>query len=337
MIYPSVSIIIPCRNEETFIGKCLDSIIANDFSKDSLEIIVIDGMSEDRTRDIINEYSQQFSFVNLLDNYKKIVPTALNIGIQNANGKIIIRMDAHTTYEKNYVTKCVEYLQNYGADNAGGICVTLPGDDTVMAKSIAMALSHPFGVGNSYFRIGLKEPKYVDTVPFGCYKKEVFDKIGLFHENLIRNQDIEFNLRLKNAGGKILLVPDIVSYYRARSSLKALAKNNFSNGFWVIYSSRFAKVPFSIRHLIPLLFVVALLSSFSMSLVYFPVFYIFSLVLGTYLIAGIYYSLKISLKKGLKFFPILILTFFTLHLSYGFGSCWGICKILSGKILLNKQ
>ena len=171
-----VTIIIPCRNEERYIGKCLESIINNDYPKDDLEVLVIDGVSDDRTRDIISKYTQQYSFISLFDNLKKIVPTALNIGIQNAKGDVVIRMDAHTTYEKDYVSKCVEYLQKRGVDNAGGVCVTLPGDDTVMAKSIALALSHPFGVGNSYFRIGLKEPKYVDTVPFGSYKKEVFEK-----------------------------------------------------------------------------------------------------------------------------------------------------------------
>ncbi len=326
-----VTIIIPCRNEEIFIGTCLESIINNDYPKDELEVLIIDGMSQDRTRDIICKYTQQYSLINLLDNLKEIVPTALNIGIQNAKGDIVIRMDAHTTYEKDYVTKCVQYLQKHDADNVGGLCVTLPGNDTVMAKSIAMALSHPFGVGNSYFRIGLKEPKYVDTVPFGCYKKDVFNKIGLFNENLIRNQDIEFNLRLKNNGGKTLLVPDIVSYYHARSTLKALAKNNFSNGFWVIYSSRFAKMSFSIRHLIPLFFVFSLLGSLIVSFFCSPIFYFLSLVLVAYLIASMFFSLKLTHKNGLNYFPLLISTFFTLHVSYGLGSLWGLLKLVTYK------
>ncbi len=328
---PLVSIIIPCRNEEKFIGKCLDSIVANDYPKDKLEVLVSDGISEDRTRGIIKTYSERYHFISIIDNPKKIAPSALNIGIKNLKGEIIMRMDAHTIYGKHYIAQCVKYLQKYNVDNVGGIWVTLPGSDTVMAKTIALALSHPFGVGNSYFRIGLKEPKYVDTVPFGCYKKEVFNRIGLFNENLVRNQDIEFNLRLKNAGGKILLVPDIVSYYYARCSLKALAINNFANGFWVIYSSRFAKVPFSRRHLIPLLFVFALLSSFSMSFVFSPMFYIFSLALVTYLTADMFYSLKLSLKNSLHYFPFLILTFFALHVSYGLGSLWGFLKLVTDK------
>ena len=254
-----VSIIIPCRNEEKFIGKCLDSIIAQDFSKDNLKVLIVDGMSDDRTGDIVSEYSRKYPFIRLIDNPKKFVPSALNIGIENAGGKIIIRMDAHNVYENDYVSKCVRYLNEYGVDNVGGLCRTIPGGGSLIADCIAISLSHPFGVGNSYFRIGLKEPKYVDTVPFGCYKREVFEKAGLFNENLIRNQDIEFNLRLKHAGGRIILVPDIVSFYHARSTLKDLFKQNFWNGFWVIYSSKFANMPFSIRHLIPFIFVSSLL------------------------------------------------------------------------------
>ena len=192
-----ISIIIPCRNEEKFIGKCLDSIIAQDYPKNSIEILILDGRSTDRTREILKKYTQKYSFIKVLDNPKKIQTTALNIGIKKARGEIIIRMDAHNIYEKSYMSKCVTYLRKYDVDNVGGICVTLPANNTIIAKSIALALSHPFGVGNVYFRIGSKNPRFVDTVPFGCYKKEIFEKIGLFDENLVRNQDIEFNLRLK--------------------------------------------------------------------------------------------------------------------------------------------
>ena len=219
------------------------------------------------------------------------------------------------------------YLQEYNADNVGGICITSPGDNTAIAKTIAIALSQPFGVGNSYFRIGLKEPKYVDTVPFGCYRKEVFDRIGLFNENLVRNQDIEFNLRLKNFGGKILLVPDIVSYYFARNTLSGMARNNFWNGFWVIYSTKYAKMPFSLRHLIPFVFVVSLLSSLIGSILYFPLIYLFSGIIISYLITNLFFSIKNAFSKGFKILPLLAVTFFTLHFSYGLGSIWGFIKL----------
>ena len=332
-----VSVIVPCRNEIRFIEKCLDSIIAQDYPKDKLEILVVDGISKDGTREIVKNYSNKYPFVKLLDNPKKIAPSAMNIGIKEAKGDIIIRMDAHNRYEKDYISKCVEYLQEYKADNVGGIWVTLPGKDTLVAHSIALALSHPFGIGNSYFRRGVREVKEVDTVPFGCYKKEVFKKIGLFNENLIRNQDIEFNLRLKRAGGKILLCPDIVSYYYARPDLKSLFKQNFLNGFWIIYSLRYANMPFSYRHLVPFASVLFLLIGSLITLFYKNFLYLLVGVLSVYGILDIISSLTLSLKHGLQYFPFLLVTFPTLHFSYGFGSLWGFIKLVVSKLRGNKN
>lgn len=327
----TVSIIIPCRNEEKYIGKCLDSIIAQDYPKDKLEVLVIDGMSEDGTREIVRQRTEKHPFIKVIDNPNRIVPPALNVGIRQAKGDVIIRMDAHSVYEVDYIAKCINYLNQHNADNVGGVWVTLPGSDSLLAKSIALTLSHPFGVGNSYFRIGLKEPRYVDTVPFGCYKKEVFEKIGLFNENLVRNQDIELNLRLKKTGGKILLVPEIISYYHARSTLRTLSKNNFLNGLWVIYSTKFAKMPFSLRHLIPFFFVMFLAGSLVLSLFYYPCIYLFAFIIGLYLVVNIFFSIKLSLKNGFKYFPALILSFSTLHFSYGLGSLCGIIKLFMSK------
>ncbi|MEM2525999.1 MAG: hypothetical protein QXI49_07415 [Candidatus Methanomethylicaceae archaeon] len=148
----------------------------------------------------------------------------------------------------------IRYLQEYNADNVGGILITLPGGSSFITKAIAMVLSYLFGIENSYFKRGINEVKEVDTVPFGCYKREVFSKIGFINENLIRNQDIEFNLRLKRAGGKILLVPDIICYYYARPSLRGFLKQNFENGFWVIYSLNYAEIPFSYKYLVSAVF-----------------------------------------------------------------------------------
>ena len=327
-----VSIIISCCNEEKYIGKCLDSLIDNDYPKNLIEIFVIDGMSEDNTREIIKRYIEKYPFIKLINNSKKIVPTALNIGIKKARGDIIIRIDVHSTYTPNYIKRLVLWSKKSKADNVGGICITKPGAETAIAKAIAVILSHPFGVGNGLFRIGIKEPKYVDTVPFGAYRREVFNKIGLFNERLIRNQDLEFNLRLKKAGGKILLVPDIVSYYYARSTLRALAKNNFSNGYWVIYSTKFAKMPFSVRHLIPFFFVLSICGSLILSFIYRPFICLFVLVFVAYLISNILFSLGISFKKGFKYFIPVVLSFAILHFSYGFGSMCGLIKLMSTRL-----
>ena len=326
-----VSIIVPCRDEKKYIVKCLDSIIAQDYPKDNLEILVVDGGSTDGTKEIVKEYIQKYPFMKLLNNPRRAVPIALNIGIKEVKGEVIMRMDAHNAYEKNYIPKCIKYLKKYDVDNVGGICVTSPGANTILARSIALTLSHPFGVGNSYFRIGSKEPRFVDTVPFGCYKREVFERVGLFNENLVRNQDIEFNLRLKKAGGKILLVPDITSYYHARSTLKAFARQNFWNGFWVIYSTKFTKIPFSIRHLVPFFLVVFLMGSLILLFFFHPFIYLFTFIFGSYFILNVFFSARLSFKDGLKYLPTLILSFSTLHFSYGFGSILGVIKLIVSK------
>lgn len=327
MEMPTVSVITPCRNEGRFISRCLESIIANDFPKDRLTVFVIDGRSTDKTRTIVEKYVRKHRFIKLIENPARIQTLATNIGINLSKSDSIIRMDAHTEYPINYISRCVSWLGNSNADCVGGICITRPGNDTSIAKAIALALSHPFGVGNAYFRTGAKEPKYVDTVPFGCYRKEVFDRVGLFNENLDRTDDLEFNLRLKRAGGKILLVPEIVSYYYARSTLMSLARQNFGNGFWILYSLRFVKLPFSVRHLVPFFFVSSLLCTLFISFLYQPFIYLFGFILGLYFCLNLFFSFKLSLKHGFKYFPSLIMTFLTLHLSYGLGSLWGILKL----------
>jgi GT2 family glycosyltransferase len=252
----------------------------------------------------------------------------MNIGIKKAKGDIITCTNAHSVYPKNYIEKSVYWLKKLNAEVVGGIWITKPGVDTVIAKAIALVLSHPFGVGNGLFRIGIKEPVYVDTAPFAAYRKEVFNKIGLFNEKLVRNQDLEFNLRLKKAGGKILLVPDILIRYHARPNLKGLFKENFYNGFWVIYGIKFAKNLFSLRHLVPFFFVLSLCGSLVLSLIYRPFIYLFILVLVSYLILNVFFSLKISFQRGFKYFIPVMLSFTTLHFSYGFGSIGGLIKLL---------
>jgi glycosyltransferase involved in cell wall biosynthesis len=229
---PLVSIIIPCRNEGEFIGPCLESILANDYPKDRLEVLVVDGMSDDDTRARAEEYAQRYPFIRVLENPRRTAPAALNIGLAQARGEVIMRMDAHSEYVRDYISRLVLALEESGADNVGGRYATRPGDNSAVAAAIALALSHPFGVGNAYYRLEVSERREVDTVPYGCYRREVFQRLGGFDEELIRNQDLEFNLRLRRQGGKILLVPDVVCYYRARRSLAKFAYMNFLNGYF---------------------------------------------------------------------------------------------------------
>lgn len=332
-----VSVIIPCRNEERFISMCLDSIIAQNYPKNKLEVLVVDGMSDDHTREIVLGYAKCYPIIRLLENPKLIAPTALNIGIHEARGEIIMRIDAHNVYEKKYISKCVKYLERYKADNVGGIWITLPGANTLIAQSIAFSLSCPFGIGNSYFRIGSKEPRYVDTVPFGCYRKEVFDKIGLFDEDLIRNQDDEFNLRLIKNGGKILLVSEIVSHYYARENLVKLWKMYFQYGYFKPLVAKKVRGILTWRQTIPVFFVCSLILLFLLSFFskYFLLLY-FSLI-GLYVIINFFFSFFISIKNNVKLLPFLAISFPTLHFSYGLGYLKGIFDFIIFKRHLKKK
>jgi glycosyltransferase involved in cell wall biosynthesis len=321
-----VSVIIPVRNEERYIEKCIQSILKQTYPKENLEVFLVDGRSEDRTREIIEEYTKRYPFIKLLDNPDRIVPTALNRGVKAAKGEIIIRMDAHTVYAEDYIEKCVETLKEVDADNVGGPIVTLPGDDTIIAKAIALATSHPFGVGNSKFRTSRKA-EYVDTVTFGAFRRDVFQRVGFFDERLVRNQDIEFNYRIRRSGGKIFLNPAIKSFYYNQATLRGLWKQNFRNGMWNIFTTALTNSPLSLRHYIPFAFVSSLLVSLFLSFFRYEFFILFLSIVGLYVLTGLFFSIKIGLKTRIAYIPFLFASFLTLHLSYGFGSLSGLLKL----------
>lgn len=327
--YPLVSIIIPCRNEEKFIGKCLDSVIANDYPKDRLEVLVVDGMSEDGTRRVVAGYTQEHPFIRLLNNAKKHATAAFNIGVKCAKGEVIMIMGAHATYDKGYISNSVKFLYEYDADNVGGVCRILPRDNTLIGRSIAAALASPLGSGNAYTKIGSKGPRWVDTVFGGCYKKEVFEKIGLFNEALTRSQDIEFNLRLKKRGGKILLVPEIKWYYYVRSGLKEFSEHNFDDGFWTFYPLKFGSRTFYWRHLVPLVFVLSLLASAVLAAFSSLFLWLFLGILSAYALANMGSSIHIAIKeKSFKYLPTVPLAFVARHIPYGLGGLYGLLKVL---------
>ncbi|HCE87176.1 MAG TPA: glycosyltransferase family 2 protein [Candidatus Jacksonbacteria bacterium] len=326
---PFVSIIIPCRNEGKFIVACIESILENDYPKDRMEIFVIDGMSTDHTRETVRRFVKRYPFIFLLDNQHKHTAAALNMGIKKSTGSVIMRLDAHTTYTAEYISKCVYYLQKYNADNVGGVIKTIPGSSTVIGKSIAIALAHSFGIGNSKFRTGIKNYREADTVPFGCFKREVFNNIGLFNKNLHRSQDMEFNLRLKKSGGKILLFGDISANYYADKTLLSFIKHNFQNGIWATYPLKFTKQTLSARHYIPCLFVSAILLTLILSMFSAVFKIILLIILALYFTLLIPTAAQISVKQKK---PVFILTmpiiFSSLHISYGLGSILGLIKIL---------
>jgi len=323
-----VSVIIPCRNEAKWIGKCLKSVAANDFPKDRLEVLVVDGMSDDGTRAIVEEAAKRYPFVRMIDNPKRITPAALNAGISAARGAIVMRMDAHVEYPTDYISKLVDQLEQSGADNVGGVCLTCPANETAMARAIAIGMSHRLGVGNSYFRIGSAKPRWVDTVPFGCYRREVFEKIGVFDEELARNQDDEFNLRLIRAGGRILLVPDVVSRYYARDSLVRLWRMYFQYGYFKPLVIRKIGRVMTLRQVMPSLFVAALAflgvaAFWSILALGALAFLVLSYVLP---MAGVAFTALT--KQGPACASRLFAVFPTLHFAYGIGFLKGALHFL---------
>jgi len=327
---PLVSIIIPCRNEEKFIARCLNSVLGQDYPKDKIEILTVDGRSDDGTKQMIKKYIQQYPSIKLLDNPKRVTPAAFNIGIKNSYGELIIIMGAHSIYEKNYISKCVKYSNEYGADNVGGVWKIMPAKNTLINKAIVFASGSAFGAGNAYYRKGYsKGVKWVDTVFGGCYKKEVFEKIGLFNENLKRNQDLEFNLRLRKAGGKILLCPDIITYYYPKSTFIEFWNHNFEDGFWVTYPLKFGVKAFSLRHLMPLIFVSSLIGTGILGIFFLPSFWLFLGIFGLYIVLSFYFCSKIVIKeKNWRYFFLMPIAFSCRHIAYGLGSVKGILDFI---------
>ncbi len=326
-----VSVIIPCRNEEQHIRTVLDDLIAQDFPKENMEVIFGDGESTDKTREIISEYSRQYPWIKQFNNPKRTVPFAMNEGIRMAKGDTIVRMDAHASFPADYISKLVNWQEKLNADNVGGVWITKPSSSSLKAEAIAEVLSHPLGVGNSMFRIGVKDVVESDTVPFGCYRKQVFDRIGYYDERLERNQDIELNKRLKAAGGKIYLVPDVSCTYYARDTYYKLAENNFRNGEWVILTSYYTRQlgSLSIRHFVPLGFLLYLLSLPFLAMISSY----FKLPLVFYLAAIATVSMMIAFKrKKPLYMPALIYGFLILHVSYGAGCLWGLWRLLIRKV-----
>ena len=333
-----VSIIIPCRNEEPYIGACLDSILKQTYPKDSMEILIADGMSTDKTRNILKEYEIKYPFIHFFDNPRRIVSTGLNILLRIVKGEVVMRMDAHAVYPENYIEICVKYLFEENVDNVGAVWVTLPGAETPVAKAIAIGLTSRFGVGKASYRIGYKEPRLVDTVPFGCFKRDVFDRIGLFDEELVRNQDDEFNGRLIKNGGKVLLVPGIIIKYYARTSYLKLWRMYFQYGYFKpLTVLKLGKV-MTWRQLIPPLFIGSLAVFGILSL--FNVLFLDILLFdaGLYMLTNALASVRSCLRGGgILLFPYLFSAFVFIHFGYGLGYFKGILDFVFLKINLKDR
>ena len=323
----TVSVVMPVYNESKYIDKCIQSLLRQDYLKDDMEWLFVDGDSTDNTVDRIEKYRRVYpNLIRILRNDHKTVPYAMNIGISASKGKYIIRLDAHADYPPDYISKCVLYLNTSDAENVGGLAETRA--NGFIGICISKVLSSKFGVGNSKFRTN-GETGYVDTVPFGAFRREVFSKYGGYDERLVRNQDNEFNYRIRKNGGRILLCSDIRFSYYCRDTIKGISDMAKKNGMWNIITMKLCPGVMGARHFIPLIFVLSVPSLSLLGFVSFVFWWLFAAELTLYLLLDVFFSAKQS--KSIQEFVMLIYLFPIFHVSYGLGSVKGISKLFSSE------
>lgn len=319
-----VSIVIPCRNEEKYIAKCIDSVLASDYPNELLEIFVCDGVSDDATPSIVKDYSEQHQGVKYLLNEKQTTPYALNLGITQSTGDVIIILGAHSELAANYIKTCVDILnEKPDVSCVGGVLKNHSEDE--LTQSIAAAMSSSFGVGSAHFRTGIKSG-YVDTVAFGAYRRDVFEQIGLFDAELTRNQDDEFNYRMTKHNMRLWLSNNTSIVYHVRSSFKKLLRQYYQYGYWKVYVNRKHKAITTFRQLVPLFFVLFILMGAVVSLLSTWLLVAYLLTLGLYL--GLALMVAAGAKVPFSQKPAIVLAFLCIHLSYGTGYLLGIIDFM---------
>ncbi len=331
--------VIPCRNESKHIGNCLRSIMHQAKVHGGIEVVVADGMSNYGTRELLDQLCENEPRMLVIDNPRRIVSAGLNLAIKSAQADVIIRMDAHTEYAPDYIKKCLEILEQTGADNVGGPARTKA--ITYLERAVAAAYHSPFSVGGAKFHF-VNYEGYVDTVTYGCWHKTAFERFGYFDEELIRNQDDEHNLRIIRGGGKIWQSPKIKSWYRPRNSLRALFKQYMQYGYWKVRVIQKHKFPASLRHLVPGGFVLTLLLLLLASglghVILAPthpfpwvqslVDTTFTLALGSYLLVLLVAATITAIGTEGKLLPMLPLVFGCYHFGYGYGFLHGVWDFL---------
>jgi succinoglycan biosynthesis protein ExoA len=321
---PKISIIVPCRNEVNYIGPFLDSLLPqlDRIYTMGVEVLIADGMSDDGTRERIEQITANDPRIRLIDNPGRIVSTGLNLAIREAKGDIIIRMDVHSIYAPDYVEKCLEVLSKTGADNVGGAARTKV--NGYWQEAIGIAFHSRFAVGGG----GFHDEEYegpVDTVTYGCWRKKTLEDLGMFDEELVRNQDDELNLRIIRAGGTIWQSKDIKSWYYPRGSLRSLFYQYRQYGYWKVRVIQKNKIPASFRHLVPGLFVATLLILLVLSPLHHAFAWALLLVAGIYGCATMIASIVVCRRHSrIRYLPIMPLVFAAYHFGYGYGFLLGI-------------
>ena len=320
--HPLVSIIMPVRNEAGYISVSLESIARQSYPRDRMQVFVVDGMSDDDTRRIAREVAEANGLdLAILDNPGKIAPSGLNVGLSRAEGEVIIRVDGHCELDRDYVANCVEVLASGRAEGVGGPIETI--GEGAVAEAIAIAMSSKFGVGGSAFRTVNDREMYTDTVAFPGYTRETIQAAGRFDEELVRNQDDEYNFRIRELGGRILLSPSIRSRYFSRGSIRSLRNQYFQYGYWKVRVLQLHPRQMSPRQFVPFIFVTTLLVLGFASL--FSVFALWATLAVTvsYLIANLGASVVAGRETPARV-PLIALSFLVIHISYGLGSLFGL-------------
>ena len=318
---PAISIVVPCRNEKDHIEACVRSLLAQEPPSGGFEVIVADGLSDDGTRDTLKRLAKEEPRLRVVDNPARITPCGMNAGIREARGRYIAIMGAHNRYAPDYLRQSVAVLEESGADGVGGAMVCEA--TSCLERAIAAAHHSPFAVGGARWRnVDYEGP--ADTVFGGVYRREVFDQIGLFDEELVRNQDDEFNLRLARAGGKIWQSPRIKSWYRPRGSLRVLFQQYMQYGYWKVRVIQKHRIPASVRHLVPGGFILAL-SGLPLVAWWWPLAAWGWLgLIGMYAACSVVASFLTAARQGWALLPLLPLVFACYHFAYGYGFLRGV-------------
>lgn len=323
--FPKVSIIIPCYNEEKTIGLLLKAIQKQNYPLSNIEIVIADALSTDATKKKISEFikSTPSIIVKVVDNAKQTIPSGVNCAAKAAKGEILIRLDAHSEPNEDYVKISVDLLRNQVAENVGGIWEIQPGEDTCISNAIAKAAAHPLGVGDAKYRISTKA-QYVDTVPFGAFYKRTFENIGRLDETLLANEDYEFNARLKNSGGRVWLDPRIRSKYYARKNLKELAKQYWRYGYWKVRMLQRYPTTIRWRQAVPPLFVASIYFLVVLSIFNPFTRIILGVEFGIYLLTVILIGLQTAIKHNDLCFTLMPFAIITMHFSWGSGFIYSL-------------
>lgn len=321
---PSVSVIIPCYNEQATIRKLLEALHSQTYPLAKMEVVISDGLSTDGTRDVIADFQMEHAnlAVRVVENRAKTIPSGVNQAIRESRGEIIVRLDAHSMPIPEYVERCVEAHQTGRGDNVGGVWDIQPGADTWIAEAISFAAAHPLGVGDAMYRLNAK-PGPVDTVPFGSFRRSLIERIGAFDETLLANEDYEFNTRVRESGGVVWLDPSIRSVYFSRSTLKKLAEQYWRYGYWKLKMLKRYPHTLRWRQALPPIFVFILFSLIVLSLWWTFAQVLFAMQLFAYFfvlsLAGL--QLAVRKKKGFLIWG-LPLAIATMHISWGAGFLW---------------